>query len=105
MNDYVLIKGNNFYVFNKPISKRDQKKSRGKKTKSKFWRKIKRLKRKNKIHYFKISFKDKWIDSTNKEYENDYTVSDVFDGEFKIAESINKKICSKNSNLPQKRNG
>ena len=99
LNDYVLIKGNRLYVFNKAISERDQRKSAGRKTRGRFWKKMKRLKQRNKIHYFKISFLDSWVDSINKEFENDYDVFDVFHDNEKIAEDVKRTKIADTENI------
>ena len=78
ITDYMLLKGSRLYVFNKPISARQQEQFYSKKYK-KFWKKIKRQKRRNKLHYFKISLTKAFIDSVNNEYHNDYQKSEIFE--------------------------
>jgi hypothetical protein len=89
INDYVILKGNKIYVFNTPISEKDQELSRSKMS-SKFWKKMKRLKKRNQIHFFKVACNTKWIDSINSEFENDYVVYDVYHDEDKIAKRVKK---------------
>lgn len=79
MNDYVLVKGSRLYVFNKPISQREQNLIFGKENgSSRFMKKIKRQRKRNKLHYFKVKYESKWIDSINKEWKSDYIFYDIF---------------------------
>jgi hypothetical protein len=99
INDYVLLRGSKIYIFNTPISEKDQKLFRNKMS-SKFWKKMKRLKKRNKIHYFKVSCDKRWMDSVNKEFENDYSVLDVYHDSMKIAEGVKKtKIPDTEKNI------
>ncbi|MEN8929475.1 MAG: hypothetical protein ABF242_04330 [Flavobacteriales bacterium] len=89
LSDYVLVKGRRFYVFNKPISSRDQRKISNRES-SKFFKKMKRLRKRNKLHYFKFTYDSKWFDSLNREWKNDYTVLDLYENNMKIAEGIKR---------------
>ena len=95
LNDYILLRSGNVYVFNKPISKRDQGRTFAKHESKKFWKKIRRLKKRGKIHYFKVRNGRGWVDSSYRQFFNDYRTSDIFYPESEIiAETIEEKIDS-----------
>jgi len=70
----VLSYNRRIYFFSQDFSEKDKSLISNKKEKRKFWEKVKKLKRKNKIHYFKIPFYVEWNDSMKTEYSSKYKI-------------------------------